>query len=76
MIQNLEFDKKNSKNRNKFHKAQKRYSFLKNAENRRKMRLTSKEYKVSLNKAFTEYQQKAAEELRSQRRTQRSCGKS
>ena len=58
------FDHFFSKNRKKIHKARKRYSFLKNAENRRKMRFASKEYKVSLNRAFTEYQQKAAEELR------------
>ena len=38
--------------------------FKKNAEHRRKMRLASKEYKALLNRAFTEYQQKAAKELR------------
>lgn len=64
MIQNLGSIKIVQKIEKKFHKARKRYSFLKNAENRRKMRLTSKEYKVSLNRAFTEYQQKASEELR------------
>jgi hypothetical protein len=58
------FDKNCSKNRTIIHKARKRYSFLKNAENRRKIRLASKEYKASLNRAFTEYQQTAAEELR------------
>jgi ADP-heptose:LPS heptosyltransferase len=49
------FDNNCLKNRKKNHKARKRYSFLKNAENRRNMTLASKEYKVSLNRAFTEY---------------------
>ena len=58
------FNRKCSISRKKFHKARKRYSFLKNAENRRKMCAASKEHKATLNKAFTDYQQKAAKELR------------
>ena len=50
--------------RKKFHKARKRYSFLKNAENRRKMRKASKEHKATLSTAYRDYQQKAANELR------------
>ena len=37
---------------------------MKNAENRRKMRQASKEHKITLNKAFANYQQTAADELR------------
>ncbi|CAC5399716.1 unnamed protein product [Mytilus coruscus] len=59
------FNSKCSMSRKKFHKARKRYSFLKNAENRRKMRQASKEHKITLNKSFANYQQKAADELRS-----------
>ncbi|XP_063447874.1 uncharacterized protein LOC134727423 [Mytilus trossulus] len=58
------FNRKCSMSRNKFHKARKRYSFLKNAENRSKMRQASKEHKVTLNKSFANYQQRAADELR------------
>lgn len=58
------FNRKCSISRKKFHKARKRYSFLKNAENRRKMRLASKEHKTTLNNAFVNYQQRAADELR------------
>ncbi|CAC5396444.1 unnamed protein product [Mytilus coruscus] len=59
------FNRKCSMSRKKFHKARKRYSFLKNAETRRKMRQASKEHKITLNKSFANYQQKAADELRS-----------
>ncbi|CAC5426463.1 unnamed protein product [Mytilus coruscus] len=59
------FNRKCSMSRKKFHKARKRYSFLKNAENRRKMRQASKEHKITLNKSFANCQQKAADELRS-----------
>ncbi|CAG2190028.1 unnamed protein product [Mytilus edulis] len=58
------FNRKCSMSRKKFHKARKRYSFLKNAENRSKMRQASKEHKITLNKAFANYQQRAADELR------------
>ena len=58
------FNRKCSMSRKKFHKARKRYSFLKNAENRSKMRQASKEHKITLNKSFANYQQRAADELR------------
>ncbi|CAG2230144.1 unnamed protein product [Mytilus edulis] len=58
------YNRKCSMSRTFFHKARKRYSFLKNAENRRKMRQASKEHKITLNKAFENYQQRAADELR------------
>ncbi|CAG2238950.1 unnamed protein product [Mytilus edulis] len=58
------FNRKCSMSRKKFHKARKRYSFLKNAENRSKMRQASKEHKITLNKSLANYQQRAADELR------------
>ena len=64
MIQSLGSIKIVHKIEKKFIKHEKDTAFFKNAENRRKMRLASKEYKASLNRVFTEYQQKAAEELR------------
>ena len=50
--------------RQKFHKTRKRYSFLKNADNRTRMRSASRNYKTTLNKAYSDYQQKAANDLR------------
>ena len=64
MIQNLGSIKIVQKIEKTFIKHEKDTAFLKNAENRRKMRLASKEYKASLNRVFTEYQQKTTEELR------------
>ena len=58
------FNAKCAMSRKKFHKARKRYSFLKNDENRRMMTLASKEYKVTLNKAFGDFQHKTENELR------------
>ena len=58
------FNRKCSVSRKKFHKARKRYSFLKNAENRRKLREASKGYKATLNKAYIDYQHKTANKLR------------
>ena len=58
------FNRKCSVKRKLFHKARKRYSFIKNAENRCQMRQASKDYKTTLNKAYTDYQFKAENELR------------
>jgi hypothetical protein len=53
-----------SVSRNKFHKARKRYSFLKNVENRKLMRESSKNYKTTLYNEYNIYQQKFADDLR------------
>ena len=58
------FNRKCALDRKKFHKARKRYSFLKNDENRKRLRLASRDYKFTLNKAYSDYQFKAANELR------------
>ena len=58
------FNKKCADSRNKFHKARKRYSFLKNVENRKLMRESSKNYKTTLYNEYIIYQQKFADDLR------------
>ena len=58
------FNEKCELSRKKFHKARKRYSFIKNEENRQLMRAASKEHKITLNSAYRDYQEKTTRELR------------
>ncbi|CAG2184425.1 unnamed protein product [Mytilus edulis] len=58
------FNKQCFDSRKKFHKARKRYSFIKNADNRKHMKNASKSYKIEISKANELYQRNIGNKLR------------